>query len=73
MISNSSTVPVLRFLSDVLVDGALLIFDDWYCFRASPEQGEQNAPAGSGSKSVPTSGSGIPDVSLAECRLWSTA
>jgi hypothetical protein len=39
----SSTVPVLRFLSDVLVDGAILIFDDWYCFKSSPQHGEQRA------------------------------
>jgi len=39
----SSTVPVLRFLSDLLVDGAILIFDDWYCFKSSPQHGEQRA------------------------------
>jgi O-methyltransferase len=39
----ASTVPVLNFLSDVLVDGAVLIFDDWFCFKARPERGEQLA------------------------------
>jgi O-methyltransferase len=39
----TSTVPVLNFISDILVDGAVLIFDDWYCFKGSPERGEQLA------------------------------
>jgi O-methyltransferase len=41
----ASTVPVLNFLSDVLVDGAVLIFDDWYCFNGRPDRGEQRACA----------------------------
>lgn len=41
----SSTVPVLDFLSDVLVDGAVLCFDDWYCFNGRPDRGEQRACA----------------------------
>lgn len=39
----SSTVPILRALGDVLVDGTVLIFDDWYCFRGRPDRGEQRA------------------------------
>ena len=39
----ASTVPVLDFLTDVLVDGAVLIFDDWYCFNGRPDRGEQRA------------------------------
>jgi hypothetical protein len=38
-----STVPVLDFLSAVLVDGAVLIFDDWFNFRARPDRGQQRA------------------------------
>lgn len=41
----ASTVPVLNFLADVLVDGAVLIFDDWYCFNGRPDRGEQRACA----------------------------
>ena len=39
----ASTVPVLNFISDYLEDGAILIFDDWFCFKGSPERGEQKA------------------------------
>jgi hypothetical protein len=38
-----STVPVLEFLTERLVDGAILIFDDWYCFKGRPDRGEQRA------------------------------
>ena len=38
-----STVPVLEFLTDQLVDGAVLIFDDWFCFHGRPDRGEQLA------------------------------
>jgi len=40
-----STVPVLQFLTDRLVDGAILIFDDWFCFNGAPDKGEQRACA----------------------------
>ncbi len=40
-----STVPVLEFLTDRLVNGAILIFDDWYCFDGGPDKGEQLACA----------------------------
>jgi hypothetical protein len=39
----ASTVPVLRALSDVVDDGTVLIFDDWYCFNGRPDRGEQRA------------------------------
>lgn len=38
-----STVPVLNFLTDYIQDGTILIFDDWFCFRADPERGQQRA------------------------------
>jgi predicted O-methyltransferase YrrM len=38
----SSTVPVLEFLTDKLVQGAILAFDDWYCYD-SPQKGERRA------------------------------
>lgn len=31
-----STRIVLKFVEPLLVDGTVLIFDDWYCFRANP-------------------------------------
>ena len=40
-----STVSVLDFLTDLLVDGSVLIFDDWYTFRGRPDRGEQRATA----------------------------
>jgi O-methyltransferase len=39
----ASTVPVLNFLSDVVTTGTVLIFDDWFCFRADPARGVQRA------------------------------
>jgi hypothetical protein len=39
----ASTVPVLRALTDVLVNGSVLVFDDWYCFHGRPDRGEQRA------------------------------
>jgi len=38
-----STVPVLNFLSDRLSVGAVILFDDWGCFRNMPDRGEQRA------------------------------
>ncbi len=38
-----STVPVLDFITDYIQDGTLIIFDDWFCFRADPRRGEQRA------------------------------
>jgi hypothetical protein len=39
----ASTVPVLNYLTNILVDGSVLIFDDWYCFKGKPDHGEQRA------------------------------
>jgi O-methyltransferase len=40
-----STVPVLDYLTDRLVPGAVLAFDDWYCFRGARDRGESRACA----------------------------
>lgn len=34
---------VLKFIEPLLIDGTVLIFDDWYCFRGNPDLGEQRA------------------------------
>ena len=39
----SSTVPVLEYLTARLAHGSILLFDDWYCFKADPGRGEQRA------------------------------
>nr|CAA6829787.1 MAG: Unknown protein [uncultured Thiotrichaceae bacterium] len=39
----SSTQTVLAFITDLLQDGTIIIFDDWFCNKASPFQGEQRA------------------------------
>ena len=41
----ASTVSVLDYLTDLLVDGSVLIFDDWYTFKARADRGEQRAAA----------------------------
>jgi hypothetical protein len=38
-----STVPVLDFITDLVGQGTILIFDDWFRFRGSPRYGEQRA------------------------------
>lgn len=38
-----STVPVLKFIKDYVVDGTIIVFDDWYHFRGNPNYGEQKA------------------------------
>lgn len=38
-----STRSVLGFVADAMEHGAILAFDDWNCFRADPEKGEQLA------------------------------
>jgi hypothetical protein len=38
-----STVPVLNFLTNILNQGTILIFHDWFRFRGSPKCGEQRA------------------------------
>ncbi len=36
-------MPVLDFIKPRLSLGSVLLFDDWYTFRASPEKGEMRA------------------------------
>lgn len=38
-----STVPVLQFITPMLSAGAVLLFDDWHCFRNHPDFGQQRA------------------------------
>ncbi len=38
-----STVPVLDFLTDLVGQGTVLIFHDWFRFKGSPNCGEQRA------------------------------
>jgi O-methyltransferase len=38
-----SAVPVLEFVTDLLVDGSILIFDDWFVYRGRTDRGEQRA------------------------------
>lgn len=40
-----STVPVLEWLTDKVVDGAVVCFDDWFTFSGKPDKGEQKAVA----------------------------
>jgi O-methyltransferase len=40
-----STVPVLEFVKPYLQNGTVMCFDDYYCYAASPDQGEQLAIA----------------------------
>lgn len=39
----ASTILALDFLTDLLVDGAIIIFDDWFLFRGHPDLGPQKA------------------------------
>jgi len=39
----SSTVPVLDYLTPRLAQGAILLFDDWFCFKGDPTKGEARA------------------------------
>ena len=38
-----STVPVLNFIKDFIVDGTLIVFDDWFCFNGRADKGQQKA------------------------------
>ncbi len=38
-----STKTVLDFVKPLLIDGTIIIFDDWYLFRGNPNLGEQRA------------------------------
>ena len=39
----SSTCEVLNFIKPLLVEGTLILFDDWYCFPVGKEKGESKA------------------------------
>lgn len=39
----SSTVPVLEYLTPRLAQGAIVVFDDWYCFQGDGDDGEARA------------------------------
>jgi len=39
----SSTVDVLHFIEDLLITGTWVLFDDFWCYRGSPFEGEQKA------------------------------
>ncbi len=38
-----STVLALDFVTDLLVDGSILVFDDWFLYRGRADKGEQRA------------------------------
>lgn len=38
-----SAVPVLEFLTSLIRQGSILLFDDWYNFKADPKKGVQRA------------------------------
>jgi O-methyltransferase len=38
-----STVPVLDFITDLVGQGTLIVFHDWFRFKGSPDHGEQRA------------------------------
>ncbi len=40
---HKSTVPVLDFIKPMLQDGTVLLFDDWFCYRADPGKGQRRA------------------------------
>ena len=39
----SSTCSVLEFIKDYIVEGTIILFDDWYCFPVGEEKGEKKA------------------------------
>ena len=39
----NSARQALEFVQPFLQDGTVLLFDDWLCYRADPEKGEQRA------------------------------
>lgn len=38
-----STVPVLEFISDLLINGSIIMFDDWFLYEGDPDRGAQRA------------------------------
>ena len=39
----SSTKSVLDFITSLVVEGSIIIFDDWFAFKGNPNRGEQRA------------------------------
>lgn len=39
----SSTRTALNFITNLIVEGTIIIFDDWFSFKANPNKGEQRA------------------------------
>ena len=39
----SSTKSVLDFITSLVVEGSIIIFDDWFAFKGNPNRGEQLA------------------------------
>lgn len=61
----ASTVPVLDFLTPRLAHGALLLFDDWFCFKGASDRGEAKACGEWLERN--------PDISLVPWRQWDWA
>ena len=38
-----STVPVLEFITDLVQQGTIIVFHDWFRFKGDPNCGEQKA------------------------------
>jgi len=38
-----SAKEVMNFIRPVLQNGTVVVFDDWYCYHADPNKGEQRA------------------------------
>jgi len=38
-----STKDVLKFITNLVHNGTIIIFDDWYVFKSNPEKGQQYA------------------------------
>ena len=38
-----STITVLDYVTDLLVQGTILVFDDWFCYQGRTDRGEQQA------------------------------
>lgn len=38
-----STKKVMDFIRPILQNGTVIVFDDWYCYHADPQKGEQRA------------------------------
>jgi O-methyltransferase len=40
---ESSTNPILEFITPLIVDGTVVVFDDWFYYRGRPDRGEHGA------------------------------